>query len=82
MAPDDGGYVCTRLLDSWNFSSNLFSFISGLETLLANPNPDNPYGTDSCTRAAQLFNSAPYSPPEHVKKRSKPIRIIKEDKIK
>ena len=23
MLPRDGGYVCTKLLDSWNFSSNL-----------------------------------------------------------
>ncbi len=39
MAPGDGGYVCTKLLENWDFSSNLMTFIKGIESLLVNPNP-------------------------------------------
>lgn len=63
MVPRDGGFVCTRLLDDWGFDSNLLLFIKGVEALLSNPNPLSPYGTDSCTRAAMLFNREPYVPP-------------------
>jgi hypothetical protein len=63
MVPDDGGFVCTKLLDDWNFDSNLLLFIKGIEVLLSYPNPTSPYGTDSCTRAAELFNREPYMPP-------------------
>jgi ubiquitin-protein ligase len=63
MMPDDGGYVCTKLLDDWSFSSNLMSFVKGLESLLIHPNPQNPYGSDSCTKAAEYFNKNPYKPP-------------------
>jgi ubiquitin-conjugating enzyme E2 C len=61
--PQDGGHVCTKLLDTWNFQSNLLAFIKGIETLLANPNPKSPWGTNSCTRAAQYFNKHLYNPP-------------------
>ncbi|MCK5024343.1 MAG: hypothetical protein KAR56_01865, partial [Thermoplasmata archaeon] len=64
MLPRDGGYVCTRLLDSWNFSSNLLGFIKGVESLLVNPNPMNPYKTDSCMMASDKFINKPYSPTE------------------
>lgn len=63
MEPGDGGYVCTRLLEHWDFRSTLVSFIQGLEILLANPNPENPFGSDSCTRAAEYFRTHRYSPP-------------------
>ena len=63
MVPEDGGFVCTRLLDDWSFDSNLLLFIKGIEVLLSSPNPSGPYGTDSCTRAAELFNRQPYVPP-------------------
>jgi len=76
MIPEDGGYVCTKLLDDWDFSSNLLSFFKGIESLLANPNPANPYGTDTCTRAAEYFNKHPYKPPEIVGSSSKAIKII------
>ncbi|MCK4445336.1 MAG: hypothetical protein KAW09_12380, partial [Thermoplasmata archaeon] len=72
MLPDDGGYVCTRLLDDWSFSSNLLMFIKGLETLLTSPNPGNPYGSDSCTRAAEFFNTHEYKPPVVVKRKNPP----------
>ena len=76
MDPDDGGYVCTKLLRSWNFSSNLFSFIKGLESLLSNPNPDDPYENDSCTRAAEYFNKNNYVPPDINPRPRKPIKIL------
>jgi ubiquitin-protein ligase len=76
MLPDDGGYVCTRLLDDWSFASNLLSFIKGVESLLVNPNAGNPYGSDSCTRAAEYFNTHEYTPPVVVKKKNPP-KIVK-----
>ncbi len=62
MLPRDGGYVCTKLLDSWNFSSNLLSFIKGVELLLVNPNPMSPYKTESCMLASEWFLREPYAP--------------------
>lgn len=61
--PGDGGDVCTRLLDGWGFHSNMVAFIKGIESLLTNPNPRSPWGTDSCTTAAQYFNTHDYDPP-------------------
>jgi ubiquitin-protein ligase len=63
MEPRDGGYVCTKLLERWDFRSNLAAFIEGIEVLLANPNPESPFGSDSCTRAAEHFRNHRYSPP-------------------
>lgn len=76
MPPEDGGYICTKLIDGWNFHSNLVAFIEGIEILLANPNPDSPFETDTCTRAAEYFNKNGYSPPEI--NRRKPI-ILEEN---
>ena len=76
MLPEDGGYVCTRLLDEWDFNSTLLTFFKGIESLLSNPNPSNPYGTDSCTRAAEYFNKHPYKPPEIVQSAKKAPRIL------
>ena len=78
MIPDDGGYVCTRLLDDWSFGSNLLSFIKGIESLLANPNPDNPYESKGCTEAAEYFNKNKFVPPEINPQPRKPI-IISDD---
>jgi ubiquitin-protein ligase len=75
MLLGDGGYVCTKLLDDWDFASNIMSFIKGLETLLLHPNPKNPYGSDSCTRAAEYFNKNPYTPP-HITETKKAPRIV------
>lgn len=58
MMPEDGGHVCTKLLDEWNFSSNLLTFMKGLEHLLQNPNPSSPYNTESCVRAAKYFRDS------------------------
>lgn len=57
MMPEDGGHVCTKLLEDWSFGSTMITFIKGLESLLINPNPGSPFGTDSCTAAAEYFNS-------------------------
>jgi ubiquitin-protein ligase len=64
MMPEDGGMVCTRLLSEWGFRSTLLSFIKGIEALLASPNPESPFGTNSCILAARHFEKMPYrSPP-------------------
>lgn len=76
MPPEDGGYVCTKLLENWDFSSNLASFIRGVESLLVNPNPRNPFGNDTCTRAAAFFNRNRYRPPATMDQTDRRIRII------
>ena len=76
MLPRDGGYVCTKLLDSWNFSSNLLGFIKGVESLLANPNPMNPYDTESCMMASEKFIDEPYSPTEQPEKEHRGPKIV------
>lgn len=55
MMPEDGGYVCTRMLDAWEFGTPLLTFLKGVEVLVSNPNPANPFGTDSCMEAARYF---------------------------
>ncbi|MBC7081597.1 MAG: hypothetical protein H5T44_05090 [Thermoplasmatales archaeon] len=75
MPPEEGGYVCTKLLDNWSIKSNLLAFIKGIETLLSYPNPKNPFESDTCTRAAEYFNKNPFVPQQI---RSRP-RIIDED---
>ena len=76
MAPDDGGYVCTKLLENWDFSSNLVTFIKGIESLLVNPNPKNPFGNDMCTRAAAYFNRNKYQPPVVMNQSDRRVRIV------
>ncbi len=75
MLPRDGGYVCTKLLDSWSFSSNLLGFIKGVESLLANPNPMNPYKSESCMLASETFIAEPYRPTERPREKRGP-RIV------
>jgi len=69
MPPEDGGYVCTKLIDKWTFNSNLVMFIKGIEVLLSSPNPENPFENDACTRAAEYFNKHPYNIKERKKRR-------------
>ncbi|MDR0887586.1 MAG: ubiquitin-conjugating enzyme E2 [Candidatus Methanoplasma sp.] len=57
MMPEDGGYVCVKTLDNWSFGSSLLSFVKGVEQLISDPNPNNPYGTDSCMEAAKWYSS-------------------------
>ncbi len=76
MPPEDGGYVCTRLLENWDFSSTLVTFIKGIESLLVNPNPTNPFGNDTCTRAAEYLNRNKYRPPVMMDQTDRRVRII------
>ncbi len=62
MEPFDGGYVCTKLLDRWTAQDNLYKFLVGVEGLLSNPNPGDPYGTSSCKDAALYFREHPFTP--------------------
>jgi ubiquitin-protein ligase len=55
MSPEDGGHVCVKTLDNWSFGSSLLSFVKGVEQLLMDPNPMNPYGTESCMLAARWY---------------------------
>jgi ubiquitin-protein ligase len=57
MMPEDGGLVCLKISENWNFGSNLISFIIGIENLISAPNPMNPYGTESCVAAAEWYSS-------------------------
>lgn len=78
MPGHEGGEVCSKLLDTWNFNSDLLSLIKGLESLLINPNPKNPWGTDTCTRAAEYLNKNSYTPPVILTiERKKPVIISK-----
>jgi ubiquitin-conjugating enzyme E2 C len=70
MTPEDGGFVCTKLLDDWSFGANLLLFIQGLETLLSNPNSDNAYISDSCVRAAKYFSKMVYMPPAIIREKT------------
>jgi ubiquitin-conjugating enzyme E2 C len=70
MTPEDGGFVCTKLLDEWSFNANLLFFIQGLETLLSNPNSDNAYISDSCVKAAKYFSKKAYRPPAIIREKS------------
>jgi len=76
MLPEDGGHVCTKLLDTWGFNSNLLAFIQGVESLLTNPNPLSPWGSKSCMAAAKYFNDTPYTPPTIVKTDEKGPKIL------
>lgn len=58
MMPEDGGFLCNKLLDDWSFNSTLLMFVKGIEYLLLNPNPLSPFGTETCTLAAEYFNKA------------------------
>ena len=76
MLPEDGGHVCTKLLDTWGFQSNLLAFIRGIESLLTNPNPHSPWGSKSCMAAANYFAEHPYTPPSIVKTDDKGPKIL------
>ena len=70
VPPSRGGWVCTKLLDDWNFSSNLLGFLNGIESLLVNPNPKSPYSDETTLEAARYFLKNPYKPPMIVKARN------------
>lgn len=55
MPPEDGGYVCIKLLDKWSFGSTLLSFMRAVEYLVGNPNAANPFGSDVCMSASRFY---------------------------
>ena len=55
MDPSDGGYVCTKMLNEWEFNTRLPAFLKSLSFLVSNPNPMSPFGTESCMEAARFF---------------------------
>ena len=55
MPPEDGGYVCIKLLDKWSFGSTLLSFMKAVEHLVMNPNVMNPFGADICVESSEFF---------------------------
>jgi len=55
MMPEDGGYVCLKAADAWEFGSTLLSFIKSIEQLVISPNPKSPFGTDTCMEASKYF---------------------------
>ena len=55
MDPSDGGYVCTKMLNEWEFNTRLPAFLRSLCFLVSNPNPMSPFGTESCMAAAKYF---------------------------
>ena len=78
MDPFDGGYVCTKLLDRWTAQDNLHGFLVGLESLLANPNANDPYATCSCKDAALYFHEHGFRPGPRPKPPEPKVRIIGE----
>ncbi|MCL4326418.1 MAG: hypothetical protein M1481_06335 [Candidatus Thermoplasmatota archaeon] len=68
MPPHEGGYICTKMLKVWSSQSSIVSFIQGVITLLSNPNPYDPLGSDACLMSAQYFVKHPYHPPSILKK--------------
>ena len=77
MSPESGGFVCINLLARWNFRSNLYKFVKGIESLLANPNPDNPFETPSCLQAADYFKRYDFQPPAIVERGKNLPKIVK-----
>ncbi|MBE6525152.1 MAG: hypothetical protein IJF47_06750 [Candidatus Methanomethylophilaceae archaeon] len=57
LGPKDGGYVCLKMLNDWSFETSLLSFLKSVESLVMEPNPSNPFGTDSCMAAADYFSN-------------------------
>ena len=55
MDPDDGGYVCIKLLNEWSYGTRLSSFIKSIEVLVSEPNYRSPFTTGSCIEAAEFF---------------------------
>jgi ubiquitin-protein ligase len=63
VPPERGGWVCIKLLDKWDLSSNLMDLLKGIESLLTNPNSLSPYRDETTIKAAKYFLKNPYKPP-------------------
>jgi ubiquitin-protein ligase len=55
MPPEDGGYVCIKLLDKWSFGSTLLSFMKAVENLVGSPNISNPFGLEICMESSRFY---------------------------
>jgi ubiquitin-protein ligase len=78
MEPKFGGFVCTNLLTRWDFKSNLKMFIKGIESLLSNPNPNNPFETPTCAQASKYFKEHQFNPPGIVETKKQLPKIVKD----
>jgi ubiquitin-protein ligase len=74
VPPKRGGWVCIKLLDNWDFSSNLMTFLLGLRRLLTHPNPESPYKDETTILAARYFLKCPIHPP--VKLMNEPLKSV------
>jgi len=57
MNYSEGGFVCTKFLEEWSFTSTLSDFLRGIEVLLQKPNPHSSYASCICREAAVYFLS-------------------------
>ena len=55
MTYSEGGFVCTRFLEQWSWTSTLSDFLRALEGLLLAPKPKVPYATCICREASAYF---------------------------
>jgi len=55
MMPEDGGYVCLKTADTWEFGSSLLSVVKSVEQLVMSPNPKRPFGTETCMKASKFY---------------------------
>ena len=53
--PENGGIVCTKLLQEWKTERTLNSLIAGIAHLVENPNRKEPLGFESCESAVRYL---------------------------
>ncbi len=53
--PEDGGMVCTKLLNEWRGERTLYSLINAVLYLVEHPNGREPLGADACMNAARYL---------------------------
>ena len=73
MMPEDGGHLCTKLLEDWSFNSTIIIVHQGRRVAGHDPQSLQPFGTDSCTAAAEYFN--------HGEKRLPPMLSVPAPKV-
>jgi len=49
------GYICLNVLKKWSRLSDLETTVKALESLIKNPNPDDPLNYPICLEAAEFF---------------------------
>lgn len=53
--PEEGGMVCTRLLNEWRGERTLYSLINAILYLIEHPNGKEPLGSEACMDAARYI---------------------------